>query len=111
MRFVMALGTLVLHFAKNVLLSGWDTARVIIRDSDMVNSGTTRMSYGELDLNSASLLGALISLTPGTTMIAMDPRRRELVLHLLDLEQREETIANIQRDFVRPLLTLHGKRT
>jgi multisubunit Na+/H+ antiporter MnhE subunit len=110
MRFVTNMGKLAFNFIRDVVLSGWDTAWVILRDSSIVNSGTTRMAYGELDPTSASLLGALISLTPGTTMIAMDLQRREFLLHLLDLRQRDATIATIQRDFVTPLLELQEKR-
>ena len=110
MRFVINVGKLAFNFIRDVILSGWDTARVILRDPGILNSGTTRMAYGELNPAYASLLGALISLTPGTTMIAMDLQRREFLLHLLDLRHRDVTIATIQRDFVVPLLELQGKR-
>lgn len=111
MRFVVNIGKLAFNFFRDVVLSGWDTARVILLDPGIANSGTARMSYGALDLYTASLLGALISLTPGTTMIAMDLQRREFVLHLLDLRQKDLTIARIRRDFIHPLLQLQGKRT
>ena len=111
MRYLINIGTLAFNFIKGVVLSSWDTARVISRDPSIVNSGTTRMPYRELDPKSASFLGALISLTPGTTMIAMDLERREFLLHILDLRQRDATIASIQRDFVAPLLALRGKRS
>ncbi len=109
MSFAINLGKLAYNFIRDVVLSGWDTARLILRDPGIVNSGTTRMTYGELNPGYASLLGALISLTPGTTMISMDLQRREFLLHLLDLRQRDATIATIQRDFVVPLLELQGQ--
>jgi multisubunit Na+/H+ antiporter MnhE subunit len=105
------LGRLCLNFIKALVLSGWDTARVIMRDPDTVDSGLTRISYGRLDPASASLLGALLSLTPGTATVAIDLQRRELLLHLLDLSQREATLAAIQRDFISPLEELRGGRT
>ena len=42
-------------------------------------------------------------------MIAQDLKNREFLLHLLDLGQRDATIATIQRDFVAPLRELTGK--
>lgn len=109
MRFVVNIGKLAFNFVKAVVVSGFDTARVIVQDPGIVNSGTTRMPYGDIDAGTASLLGALISLTPGTTMIAQDPKNREFLLHLLDLGQRDATIATIQRDFVAPLREFTGK--
>jgi multisubunit Na+/H+ antiporter MnhE subunit len=110
MSFAFNVGKLVFNFFKGLVLSGWDTAWVIVRDSSTVRSGMTRMPYGDLDPKTASLLGGLISLTPGTTMVSLDLQRRELLLHLLDLERREATITTIQRDFVTPLLELRGDR-
>jgi multicomponent K+:H+ antiporter subunit E/multicomponent Na+:H+ antiporter subunit E len=110
MRFAINIARLAFNFVKGVVVSGFDTARVIVRDPRAANSGTIRMPYGELDPATASLLGALISLTPGTTMIAQDVENREFLLHLLDLERRDATIAAIQRDFVMPLRALTGKQ-
>ena len=99
---------LALNLLKLGLLAGWDTARVILRPPVGLHSGLTRMPYGELDPRMASLLGALISLTPGTTAVAIDLERRELLLHLLDLEQREAALAAIRRDLLGPLLVIRG---
>jgi len=110
MRFVVNIARLAFNFVKSVVVSGFYTARVIVRDPGIVSNGTTRMPYGDLDAATASLLGALISLTPGTTMIAQDLQNREFLLHLLDLGQRDATIAAIQRDFVKPLRELTGKQ-
>lgn len=110
MRFVINIGKLAVNFVKGLVLSGWDTALVIFRDPGTLDSGTTRMPYGGLDPKTASLLGALISLTPGTTMVALDIQRREFLLHLLDMGHRDASIATIQRDFVTPLRELTGKR-
>ena len=43
MRFVVNIGKLAFNFVKAVVVSGFDTARVIVRDSGIANSGTTRM--------------------------------------------------------------------
>lgn len=108
MNKVSALLSLLWHFGKSLLLSGWDTARIILR-RPQTRSGLVRMSYGELGPATASALAALITLTPGTTCTAIDLERGELELHLLDLEQAEATQAAIAADFIRPLRCLSGE--
>ncbi|MCG8583472.1 MAG: Na+/H+ antiporter subunit E [Pirellulales bacterium] len=110
MRSVINIAKLVFNFFKDVVLSGGSTAVLILRNASCAESGTTKMSYGDLGPNAASLLGCLISLTPGTTTIEMDLERREFLIHLLDLRQRDATIATIRRDLLAPLLELQGKR-
>jgi multicomponent K+:H+ antiporter subunit E/multicomponent Na+:H+ antiporter subunit E len=103
--FMLAL--LIFNFIKGVLLSGWDTARMILRQTPAAG-GLTRMTYGQLSPAAASVLGAMVTLTPGTTVVDIDLAQGEFVLHLLDLSQREATLAAIRRDFSVPLASLTG---
>jgi len=68
-----------------------------------MDSGFAEMPYGKLSENTASLLGALITLTPGTTLVDIDTRSGVMVLHLLDLQAKDETFKAIQQDFCRYL--------
>ena len=99
MRLTYAVIMLFINFLKAAFSSGLDTAKVILFTTEHEQDGLGRISYGELNENTASLLGALITLTPGTTLIDIDTEQRELVLHFLVLESREETVKIIQRDF------------
>lgn len=99
---------LLVNFMKELVLSGWATARVILAPRGQVQPGFARLDYGDLGPGAASLLGMLATLTPGTTSLAIDTERREILLHLLDASQAEATLAAIQRDFVRPLKILSG---
>ena len=99
---------LLANFMKELVLSGWTTARVILTPRGQVQPGFARLDYGDLGPGAASLLGMLATLTPGTTSLEIDTERREIRLHLLDASQAEATLAAIQRDFVRPLRTLSG---
>jgi hypothetical protein len=38
----------------------------------------------------------------------VDPERRELLLHLLDVTRAEQTLDSIRRDFLQPVRTLFG---
>jgi multisubunit Na+/H+ antiporter MnhE subunit len=105
---LLAVGLLFLNFLKDVLVSGWTTAVIILRGGKAVRPGLVRMSYGDLNDTAANLLGALITITPGTTTVDIDLGRREFLLHLLDGERAEVTLASIERDFLRPIRTLFG---
>jgi len=108
MRFLYAVIMLFINFLKAAFLSGLDTAKVILLTTEHHQDGIGRISYGELNENTASLLGAMITLTPGTTLIDIDTDQRELVLHFLVLESREATVKIIQRDFCHHLKVIDG---
>ncbi len=101
-----ALLLLLTNLLKELALSGWSTARVILAPRGRVQGGFACLDYGDLGPDAASLLGVLATLTPGTTSLKIDTERHEILLHLLDSRQTEATLAAIQRDFVLPLRAL-----
>ena len=103
-----ALLLLLVNLFKELALSGWGTARVILAPRGQVQPGYARLDYGDLGPAAASLLGVLVTLTPGTTSLDIDTERHEILLHLLDSRQTEATVAAIRRNFVRPLRLLSG---
>jgi multisubunit Na+/H+ antiporter MnhE subunit len=111
MKKLLALGLLLRNFLKDVIVSGWTTAAIILRGGKAVPSGFVEMSYGELSDTAANLLGALITLTPGTTTVDIDLQGRKFLLHLLNIERAEATLTAIERDFLRPMRTLFGATT
>jgi multisubunit Na+/H+ antiporter MnhE subunit len=104
-----ALPLLAWHFLRDLVLGGVTTARRIVSRRP-VRPGLARLAYGELPEGAASVLGALICLTPGTTSVEIDTTRREILLHLLDADQAEETLAGIRQDFLEPLAALTRRR-
>jgi multisubunit Na+/H+ antiporter MnhE subunit len=103
-----AMQLLLASLLKEMALSGWSTARVILSPRGLVQPGFARLAYGDLGPSTASLLGVLVTLTPGTTILDIDTERHEILLHLLDASQTEATLAAIEHDFVRPLRILSG---
>jgi multisubunit Na+/H+ antiporter MnhE subunit len=110
MNRLSALIRLVFNFVKEAIVSGVITALLILRGGKSPQPGFVRMSYGDLGETAAGFLGALVSLTPGTTTVDIDPERRELLLHLLDVTRAEQTLASIRRDFLLPVRTLFGDK-
>ena len=109
MKRMITVIALFLNFLKEVVVSGWTTAGIILRGNGDLHPGFARMSYGDLGDNAASLLAALITLTPGTTAIEIDVQRREFLLHLLDAQHSEATLTAIRRNFLHPIRVLFGK--
>lgn len=90
--------------------SGWSTALAILFPRRRVHPGFARLAYGELGEGGVAWLALLVTLTPGTTCVAVDTDKRELLLHLLDVDQTEATLAGIRRDFLAPLQAMRGVR-
>jgi multisubunit Na+/H+ antiporter MnhE subunit len=104
-----ALTLLTWHFSRDLVLGGVATARCIL-SRQPARPGLARLDYGDLPEGATSVLGALVCLTPGTTTVEIDTARREILLHLLDTDQAEETLAGIRRDFLEPLAALTWRR-
>lgn len=98
--------TLLLRFLWQVVVSGAVTAWLIVRPGRRPRSGLVRMRYTNLSDAGVSILGCLISLTPGTTTIDIDPDRGELLLHMLDADGAPGAVDGIRREFEAPLQRL-----
>lgn len=92
---------LALRFIGQVVVSGVATARLVLAGTTGVNPGLVRFACAPMSERGLALLGALVTLTPGTTVIDIDPRRRELLLHVLDRAGAEAAFASVRRDFER----------
>ncbi|HAI59415.1 MAG TPA: hypothetical protein DCM32_06005 [Xanthomonadaceae bacterium] len=108
-RLLTAIG-LLLRFIEQVLVSGFDTAWQILRPDKRPVPAYIRMGYGPMDTRGAAILGSMITLTPGTTTLDIDPERRELLLHMLDGSDPKGAIDGIRRHFEAPLLRLFPER-
>lgn len=97
---------LLVRFAWQVVLSGAVTAWIIVWPGVRPAPGLVRMRYDHLTEVGAVLLASLITLTPGTTALDIDPVERTLLLHLLDARDPESAVAGIRRNFERYLRVL-----
>ena len=111
MNKLWALLILLWRFASSMLLSAWDTSRIILVSSNAPRRSFARFAYDDLNDAGVVLLAAMVTLTPGTSTVDIDPERRELLLHVLDSEDIETLLSAIQRDFMPPLRSLFGVRS
>lgn len=108
MRRTSAAAILLLRFFWQVLVSGFTTARIVMRRGPPPPAGLIRMEYAPMSEAGTMLLGCLVTLTPGTTVIDIDLDRHEMLLHLLDLSDAEATVASIRQEFEPYLTPLFG---
>jgi len=102
---------LLWRFASTMLISAWATSRIILVSSDAPRRGFARFAHDDLDEAGVVLLAALVTLTPGSSTVDIDLKRRELLLHVLDSDDIEATLSAIRRDFLLPLRSLFGARS
>jgi multicomponent K+:H+ antiporter subunit E/multicomponent Na+:H+ antiporter subunit E len=110
---LVAAVVLLLRFLLAVVVSGLQTVRVIL----WVSGGRERrprvvylrMGFAPMNEAGASILGSMISLTPGTTVIDVDMERREMLLHVLDAPDTTALVAGIRRNFERYLVVVCGR--
>ena len=102
---------LLWRFASTMLISAWATSHVVLFSSDAPRRGFARFAYDDLDEAGVVLLAALVTLTPGSSTVDIDQKRRELLLHVLDSDDIETTLSAIRRDFLLPLRSLFGARS
>lgn len=93
-------------FLWQVVVAGTTTAWLILRPGVRPSPMLVPMPYEGLSPTGAVVLACLVSLTPGTTVIDIDPGRHRILLHLLDGRAAAEAIAEIRRRFERRLRVL-----
>lgn len=97
---------LLLRFLWQVVSAGVTTAWLIVSPTNRPRGDLVRMRYENLSEFGVTVLGCMVTLTPGTTTIDVDPERGELLLHMLDARDAAGAIVEIRRQFVAPLQQL-----
>ena len=100
---------LLMRFTIAVVESAASTAWLILTNPDAANRGMVTMDYSAMSESGAVVLAALVTLTPGTSIVTVDHRNRQLLIHMLDVRQAPATLARIEHDFVQPLQRLLGE--
>lgn len=115
MKKIWAAAILFLRFCRAVMVSGVQTLQVIVRAS--VGARTPppaaflRIRFAPMSAQGASLLGCMITLTPGTTTIDIDMAQREILMHVLDASDIEGLVQGIRQEFEPGLVVLFGEQS
>lgn len=106
----LVIARLWLHFVTHCIVAGLGTAWIILR-RETPPAGLVRLRYAPMSATGAAILGAMVTLSPGTSAIDIDPVRREILLHLLNRRAADATLTAIRRDFERDLCNLFPEDT
>jgi multisubunit Na+/H+ antiporter MnhE subunit len=115
MRRLNAAIVLLLRFLWAVAVSGIQTVRIILSSSlsleDPPPASFVRVRFAPMDARGAAVLGCMITLTPGTTVIDIDMDEREMVVHMLNARESESLVRSIQLSFEPGLLVWFGEES
>lgn len=96
-----------------MMTSGAQTIGAIVRQGLAIGTpppaSFVRIDFAPMSAQGAALLGCMISLTPGTTVIDIDMPRRQMVLHMLDTRQAAAAVEAIRRELEPPLMAWFGE--
>lgn len=100
------------RFTAAMVTSGVQTVGAIARHGLSIGTpppaAFVRIGFAPLSAQGAALLGCMISLTPGTTVVDVDMAQREMVLHMLDTRHATAAVEAIRRRFEPPLQAWFG---
>lgn len=101
------------RFGWAMITSGVQTIVAIVRQGLAIGTpppaSFIRIGFAPMNARGAALLGSMISLTPGTTVVDIDMPARQMVLHMLDTRDAAAAVEAIQREFEPPLLAWFGE--
>jgi multisubunit Na+/H+ antiporter MnhE subunit len=100
---------LAFRFFAAVVRSGMQTTRMILRPDPAMRPGFIEYAFAPMSEAGATLLGSLITLTPGTTTVDIDMASRRMWIHLLDTRGADRTREEIRAEFEEPIRALFGR--
>jgi multisubunit Na+/H+ antiporter MnhE subunit len=111
---LIAAVVLLVRFLKAVVISGFQTVQVILRASlgerRPPPAAFLRVKFAPMSAQGASILGCMITLTPGTTTLDIDMDKREILMHVLDASDTDALVQGIREDFEPGLVALFGEK-
>lgn len=99
---------LLIRVLADIVMANLEVARLVVGPLERL-----RPSFIEIPLDVdhpfvATVLGSIISLTPGTVSIEIDPAKRVLLVHALDVGDEAELIATAKARYEAPLKEIFG---
>jgi multisubunit Na+/H+ antiporter MnhE subunit len=98
------------RFVLAVVGSGLRTTWIILRPGPSPRSGFAVYRFAPLGETGTVLLAAMVTLTPGSTVIDIDVTAGEFRLHLLDAVNKQAALRQIREEFEEPLRVLLGAK-
>jgi multicomponent K+:H+ antiporter subunit E len=87
----------------DIVLANWAVARRVVGPLDRLRPAFLEVPLDLTDHFVATILGSIVSLTPGTVSVEIDPDRAVLLVHVLDAPDTAAVVADIKRRYEAPL--------
>jgi len=95
----IALVRFIAFFAQNLVIASFEVAREVLRPRPQLRPAVVAASIAATSRGLTAVIAASISLTPGTLVIDIDrsDSHTTLYIHVFDLDERAELLANVAR--------------
>lgn len=92
----------------DVVVSAWQVARAVLGPQARLKPGFVWVPLDLTSPHGIAVLGAIITMTPGTLTADLSLDRKYLLVHGLDVGDEAELIRSIKERYERPLLEIFG---
>jgi multicomponent K+:H+ antiporter subunit E len=99
---------LFIRVVGDIIVANWQVARLVLGPLDRLDPAFVEVPLDIADPFVATLLGSIVSLTPGTVSIEIDRDRHVLLVHGLDIEDEAAMIATVKARYETPLKEIFG---
>ena len=90
-------------FAKALAKSNFDVVKLVLAPTMRIRPGFIEVPLELEHPDAVALLASIIAITPGTVVADVDDARTRILVHVLDLEDPEQLVAEIKDRYERPL--------
>ncbi|MFM9849669.1 MAG: Na+/H+ antiporter subunit E [Hyphomicrobiaceae bacterium] len=92
----------------DILIANWEVALLVIGPIDRLKPAFVTVPLDTLDPFVATVLGSIVSLTPGTVSIEIDMGAKALLVHALNVGDDAQLVATIKTRYEAPLKEIFG---
>lgn len=92
----------------DIIVANIAVARIVLGNVDRIRPAFVDVPLDTADPYVATILGSIITLTPGTLTIDIDMEKRVAHIHALDVQDRSMLIAEIKNRYEAPLKEIFG---
>lgn len=96
------------HIVRDILLANWTVARRVVGPVAALHPAFVEVPLDLRDPFAATVLGSIVSLTPGTVSIDVDRERWVLQVHALDAPDPDALVHEIKQHYERPIREIFG---
>ena len=90
----------------DILLSNIEVARQVLGKESNIHPGFVWIPLDIANIHGIAALTSMITLTPGTVSAALSDDRRFLLVHVLNLKDEAQLVADIKRRYEAPLMEI-----